>query len=107
MNYSRSDGRARDAALVQGKWNAKGAEIYLNGTPVPPPQWVQPGLSGWGTREKPLIDEPWMVRKPLRVQLKKGRNELLIKLPRKGWKWSTTCFFPNAQGLTFEAPKAN
>ena len=104
MNYSRSDGRARDAALVQGKWNAKGAEIYLNGTPVPPPQWVQPGLSGWGTREKPLVDEPWMVRKPLKVQLKKGRNELLIKLPRKGWKWSATCFFPNAEGLTFEAP---
>lgn len=104
MNYSRSDGRARDAALVQGKWNAKGAEIYLNGTPVPPPQWVQPGLSGWGTREQPLVDEPWMVREPLKVQLKKGRNELLIKLPRKGWKWSATCFFPNPEGLTFEAP---
>ena len=104
MNYSRSDGRARDAALVAGKWNAKGAEIYLNGQPIPPPQWKQPGLSGWGTREKPLVDEPWMVRKPLRVTLKKGRNELLIKLPRKGWKWSTTCFFPNPEGLTFEAP---
>lgn len=105
MNYSRSDGRTRDAALVQGKWNAKGAEIYLNGRPVPPPRWAQPGLQGRGTIEKPLIDEPWMVRKPLRVQLKKGRNELLIKLPRKGWKWSTTCFFPNPQGLTFEAPE--
>jgi hypothetical protein len=104
MNYSRSDGRARDAALVQGKWNAKGAEIYLNGKPVQPPKWVQPGLSGWGTRETPLVDEPWMVRKPLQVQLKKGRNELLIKLPRKGWKWSATCFFPNSEGLTFETP---
>ena len=104
MNYSRSDGRSRDSALVAGKWNAKGAEIYLNGTPIPPPQWKQPGLQGGGTREKPLVDEPWMVRQPLRVTLKKGRNELLIKLPRKGWKWSTTCFFPNAEGLTFEAP---
>ena len=105
MNYSRSDGRTRDVALVPGKWNGKGAEIYLNGKPVPPPQWKQPGLQGRGTIEKPLVDEPWMVREPVRVQLKKGRNELLIKLPRKGWKWSATCFFPNDEGLSFEAPE--
>jgi hypothetical protein len=105
MNYSRSDGRSRDSALVAGKWNAKGAEIFINGKPVPPPAWKQPGLQGWGTREQPLVDEPWMVREPLRVTLNKGRNEVLIKLPRKGWKWSATCFFPDDTGLTFEAPK--
>lgn len=105
MNYSRSDGRSRDAALVQGKWNAKGAEVYLNGVPVPPPQWKQPGLQGGATREKPLVDEPWMVRKPLKVQLKAGRNELLLKLPKRGWKWSATCFFPDNTGLTFAPPE--
>lgn len=104
MNYSRSDGRSRDAALVQGKWNAKGAELYVNGKPVPPPRWKQPGISGGASREKPLEDEPWMVRPPLKVALKKGRNELLIKLPKKGWKWSATCFFPNDNGLIFSAP---
>lgn len=105
MNYSRSDGRSRDAALVQGKWNAKGAELYVNGTPVPPPHWKQPGVSGAASREKPLVDEPWMVRPPLKVALKKGRNEVLIKLPKKGWKWSATCFFPNDNGLTFSPPE--
>ncbi len=105
MNYSRSDGRSRDAALVQGQWNAKGAKLLLNGKPIPPPKWKQPGLSGWRTREIPLVDEPWAVRQPLRVALRKGRNELLIKLPKKGWKWSATCFFPNDTGLTFAPPE--
>ena len=106
MNYSRSDGRSRDAGLVKGQWNAKGAQLLLNGKPVPPPTWRQPGISGGDSREKPLVDEIWTVRAPLRVTLRKGRNELLLKLPRKGWKWSATCFFPEAKGLTFEPPAA-
>ncbi len=101
MNYSRSDGRWRDNTLVQGKWNAVGAEVMVNGKAVPPPTWQQPGKGG---REEPMIDEPWAVRKPLRVQLQKGRNEILVKLPSHKWKWSFTCFFPDAKGLTFEAP---
>ncbi|MBQ9693482.1 MAG: hypothetical protein IJV69_01830, partial [Kiritimatiellae bacterium] len=88
-------------ALVVGKWNGKGAEILLNGKPIPPPHWKQPGLQGRATREKPLVDEPWMMRKPLRITLKQGHNEILIKLPKQGWKWSATCFFPNTEGLTF------
>lgn len=104
MAYSRSEGRRRDMALVQGQWNAKGAKLLLNGMPVPPPVWRQPGIPAAQSREIPLVDEPWMVRPPLRVTLRKGRNELLIKLPRKGWKWSATCFFPDDTGLTFEPP---
>ncbi len=100
-NYSRSDGRWRDGALVQGKWNSVGAEITINGKRIPPPTWQQPGVAG---REEPMIDEPWTVRPPLRVQLKKGRNEILVKLPKRKWKWSFTCFFPDAKGITFEAP---
>lgn len=107
MNYSRSDGRSRDAALVQGQWNAKGAQLLLNGKPVPPPTWRQPGISGGKSREIPLVDEVWTVRTPLRVTLRKGRNELLLKLPRKGWKWSATCFFPDAKGLTFAPPEGS
>ena len=104
MNYSRSDGRKRDAALVQGQWNARGAKILLNGTPIPPPVWKQPGLTGAASQERPLVDEIWTARPPLRVTLKKGRNELLIKLPKGQWKWTATCFFPNPEGLTFRAP---
>lgn len=103
MNFSRSDNRIRDAALVQGKWNAKGAELYINGKTVPPPHWKQPG-TGPNIGEKPLVDEPWTVRRPQRVVLKMGRNEVLVKLPLKGWKRSFTCFFPDAKGLTYEAP---
>ena len=103
MNYSRSDGRNRDLALVRGEWNAKGAEICLNGRPLPPPDWRQPGI-GRGSREIPMADEVWSARPPQRVRLRKGANELLIKLPRAGWKWSVTCFFPDPRGLDFEAP---
>ncbi len=101
-NFSRSDGRWRDGALVQGKWNHANAELYINGERVPPPVWKQPGKA---EREEPLLDEPWMVRKPISIQLKKGRNEILVKLPKRKWKWSFTCFFPDATGLTFEAPE--
>ncbi len=101
-NYSRSDGRWRDGALVQGKWNHANAELFINGTPIPPPVWAQPGKAG---REEPMVDEPWSVRKPLKVQLKKGRNEILVKLPKRRWKWSFTCFFPDAKGVTYEAPE--
>jgi hypothetical protein len=101
MNFSRSDNRIRDAAIEQGKWNAKGAELRINGVAVPPPVWKQPGSRNG---EQPLVDEPWTVRKPLKVKLQKGRNEVLVKLPLKGWKKSFTCFFPDAQGLRYEAP---
>ncbi len=100
-NFSRSDGRWRDGALVQGKWNHADAELFINGKPVQPPTWKQPGKAG---REEPMEDEPWMVRKPIKVQLNKGANEILVKLPKRKWKWSFTCFFPDASGLTYEAP---
>ncbi len=105
MNYSRSDGRSRDAALQLGVWNAKGAQVLLNEKPVPPPRWLQPGVAGSKSREIPLKDEVWMVRPPVNVRLKKGRNTLRLILPRKGWKWSATCFFPETGGLTFEPPQ--
>lgn len=101
MDYSRSEGRARDLPLAQGQWNAKGARLLLNGHAIPPPRWAQPGVR---SREIPMVDEPWWVRPPLVVHLRKGRNELLVKLPRKGWKWSATCFFPDTRGLTFAPP---
>lgn len=101
MDYSRSEGRARDLPLAQGQWNAKGARLLLNGQAIPPPRWAQPGVR---SREIPMVDEPWWVRPPLVVHLRKGRNELLVKLPRKGWKWSATCFFPDTRGLTFAPP---
>ncbi len=102
MNYSRSDGRWRDNAPVQGKWNAVDAELFVNDKSIPPPRWKQVGV---GDREKPMIDEPWSVRKPLRVQLKKGRNEILVKVPSHKWKWSFTCFLPDAEGVTYLAPE--
>ena len=105
MNFSRSDGRSRDWALRPGQWNAKGATILLNGEPIPPPEWKQPGLAGPITREIPLVDEPWMTRPPQRVHLRKGRNTLLLRLPRAGWKWSATCAFPEAAGLRFLPPE--
>lgn len=105
MNYSRSEGRRREPPLAQGAWNPKGAQLFLNGQEIPPPRWAQPGLSGPASVEQPLLDEIWFARPPLRVHLRKGRNELLIKLPKGGWKWSATCFFPDTRGLAFLPPE--
>ncbi len=105
MNYSRSDGRSRDLPLVQGQWNAKGAQVLINGVPVPPPRWERPGVSGAKSREIPLTNELWVSRPPCRVRLRKGENTVRIILPKKGWKWSATCFFPETEGLTFAPPE--
>ncbi|MEG2465420.1 MAG: family 20 glycosylhydrolase [Kiritimatiellia bacterium] len=104
MNYSRSEGRRRDRGLVINKWNDKGAQLWLNGIAIDPPRWKHPGLAGGASYETPMVDEVWMSRSPVKVRLEKGKNALLIKLPKSGWKWSATCFFPDPTGLTFEAP---
>lgn len=65
-------------------WDNKQSALWLNGTLVAPPQWKQAGLVG--NLEKPLLDEGYSFREPLRLQVKKGWNEVLIKMPAKNFQ---------------------
>lgn len=69
-----------------GEWDAFGATITLNGKPVEPPRWREPGRfkhleSAW---HKPIQEEPWReeelywLRQPVEVRLEKGDNTIAI-----------------------------
>jgi hypothetical protein len=71
-----------------GTWNDLDSRLWLNGKLIPPPRWSRPGEAG--NPETPLRDEGYSYRKPIKVQLKKGLNVLLIKAPVgsfKGRNW--------------------
>jgi len=96
-NISRS--QATDSPPYN-KWDAKGSRIWVNGKPINPPQWLRASQSG--DLEIPLVDEGYEYRTPQTIVLKKGWNDVLVKLPvtsfsGKDWnnpvKWMFT-FIP-------------
>ena len=81
-----------------GTWDDRGSEVRVNGQLIAPPQWQQAGSKG--EPEKPLIDEGYSYRTPTLIPLKKGWNEVVVKVPvasfaGKDWqnpvKWMFTC----------------
>lgn len=76
QNYSRSEA---DLAPQQGSWDYKGSRLWINGEAIAPPHWMNTP----GTRDinLPLANENAVSRPPLQIQLRKGWNQLLIKLP--------------------------
>jgi hexosaminidase len=51
----------------------------VNGGIVPPPIWKRAGQRG--NSEIPLIDEGYEYREPTMIELKKGWNDVRIKIP--------------------------
>ena len=76
QNYSRSE---RDLAPDKGKWDRKGSRIWLNGTELLPPLWENSGKAIGPETE--LLNENFTARLPLPVVLKRGWNEVFLKLP--------------------------
>ena len=62
-----------------GEWDYKKSKIWVNGAPISAPQWKNAGKTG--NPEVPLTDEGYEYRKPTRIYLKKGWNDVLIKAP--------------------------
>ena len=91
LAYSRSGGRRGAPGPELGQWSRAGARVWINGSEVPPPEWLRPDL-GRGTAEVPLQDELFMLRDPLPLHLEAGWNELLVEVPRGSTtrKWQFT-----------------
>lgn len=68
-----------DLAPPQGKWDYCESRIWLNGKEIAPPKWEN--AHGNKSQEIPLANENFEVRAPIPVELKKGWNKVLIKLP--------------------------
>ncbi len=62
-----------------GTWDDRGSEVWVNGSLVKPPFLKFAGRKG--NLESPLVDEGYEYREPVKIYLKKGWNNVLVKLP--------------------------
>ncbi|MDE0896380.1 MAG: family 20 glycosylhydrolase [Planctomycetota bacterium] len=92
MGFSRSGGRRGGPSPDHGEWSKAGARLWIAGTELAPPLWVNPAL-GKDTAEIPFEDELFYLRDPLPVLLHEGWNELLVEIPKGSTtrKWLFTC----------------
>jgi hexosaminidase len=88
---SRSGIRASGPNPQQGQWSVVDSQVWLNGDPIAPPVWEQPGLAV-KTSEIPMVDENYYFREPSKLRLNKGWNTVLIKAPHgaPARKWMFT-----------------
>ena len=102
QNYSRSE---RDPAPPAGAWDWRHSWIRLNGTFVTPPAWTE-DLGFRDGFNAPFGNENAVGRPLIPVTLRKGWNEVLIKLPVGAFstrdtrlvKWMFTCAFTTPDG---------
>ena len=95
----------------QGSWDANGGDVWINGSRLTPPVWSKPGQyrilrPTWAQPEEemPYEDEEfYWSRKPTKVHLQKGKNVVLIKVPKsyQAQRWSFTFAPLNMDGLRF------
>ena len=99
QGWSRS-GRRGGPTPQQGQWHTTNPKVWVNNIEVAPPVWKQPGLSSQSS-EIPYVDEDYFYREPTSVQLKKGVNEVLLKVPQGGtsWKWMYTFIPVEVKGM--------
>ena len=99
QNYGRSE---HDKTPYADKWDRKGSDIWINGTRINPPTWVNPDTDP--SNEDDLQNENFTARNPIQVTLNAGWNKVFIKLPYVGAdgirlnKWMFTCVFTDLEG---------
>ena len=99
QNYGRSE---HDKTPYADKWDRKGSDIWINGTRINPPTWVNPDTDP--SNEDDLQNENFTARNPIKVTLNAGWNKVFIKLPYVGAdgirlnKWMFTCVFTDLEG---------
>ena len=93
QGFSLSGGMSGGPTPQIGQWHNTNPNIWVNGQEIEPPEWKQPGLER-RTPEFPFIDEDYFCLDPATVQLQKGWNEILLKVPHGGTsrKWMLTVY---------------
>jgi hypothetical protein len=93
-DWSRSGGRRGGPFPQQGQWHKTNPKVWVNKNEISPPVWENPGLPE-KSDEIPFTGENYYFREPVRIALKKGWNQVLLKIPQDGssWKWMFT-FMP-------------
>jgi hexosaminidase len=100
QGWSRSGGRRGGPTPGLGEWHYTKPAIWVNGDKISPPQWQQENFAE-KSDEIPFVDEDYFYRKPTEIKLKKGWNEVLLKIPHGGnsWKWMFTCTPVQVDGI--------
>ena len=101
QNYSRSE---PDLPPPTGKWDYRESRLWINGDDILPPVWNNPHIER--DNEVSLGNENLAARTVIPVKLRKGWNEVMIKLPVGEFstpdtrlvKWMFTCVFTTADG---------
>ncbi len=88
----------RAANPQRGQWSVDGhGAIWINGEPVPAPQWTNPGPQPRPTHVKPkhlqtragyevpFTDEGYWYREPSQAHLKEGENIVLLRVPGRSF----------------------
>lgn len=101
--YSRS---GNEKAPDKGKWDRRGSRVWLNGEEIPAPEWTQPGASILQDQtDTGLTNENFTNRPPVAISLKKGWNQVFMKLPHASNggtgrdKWQFTFVITDPSGL--------
>lgn len=114
--WGHSGGYRTAPAPEQGSWDFSGGDLWLNGTRVDPPRWGFESLpwTDWGKgriEEAPLTTEGYFYRPPIKVQLKKGINTLLVRSVFGHWKgdtgqrkWQFCCMVVDWDGQHYTEP---
>jgi hypothetical protein len=76
QDYSRSEA---DLSAPQGKWDYKDSRIWLNNVELQAPEWENNHTEK--SNEITLKNENFIADEPIQVQLNKGWNNVLLKLP--------------------------
>lgn len=101
QNYSRSES---DVPPRQGKWDYKESRIWINDKEILPPTWTATHTTR--DNEITLGNENCVSRPPISIDLQKGWNKVLIKLPVGKFttyetrlvKWHFTAVFTTLDG---------
>ena len=94
--WGHSGGYRSARAPEHGSWDFSGGDVWLNGIRVlPPSRWPFESLpwTGWGKGriEVPLTEEGYFFRPPVKIKLRKGVNEILVRTVFGHWKWQFCC----------------
>ena len=99
-----------------GKWDANGGAVFINGRELPGPKWSNPGghrylNATWylPPNEIPYTDEEfYWSRPPARIRLQQGWNEILVRMPRayrdQRWHFAFAPVRQNKQDKWVEDP---
>ncbi|WP_346856317.1 family 20 glycosylhydrolase [uncultured Draconibacterium sp.] len=85
-DWSRSGGRRGGPFPDKKEWHNTNPKVWVNNQIIEAPNWQQPNLKTQ-TEEIPFVDENYFFRQAQSIELKKGWNAVLLKIPIKNNTW--------------------